>query len=129
MHAGQSRSPLGAHPANLTQAHLPGSVPARHRVASLQISACVQLKVDLEKEMEHAHQLRARPYRSTPIPAAAARPALRSGTTRLRGVSAAVTLEPWGSGDLPLLERLMGDPRMTEHLVERLGFSWRLEGE
>ena len=29
---------------------------------------------------------------------------------------AAVTLEPWGSGDLPLLERLMGDPRMTEHL-------------
>jgi RimJ/RimL family protein N-acetyltransferase len=27
-----------------------------------------------------------------------------------------VTLEPWGSGDLPLLERLMGDPRMTEHL-------------
>src|SRR5690349_18336956 len=31
-------------------------------------------------------------------------------------VSAAVTLEPWGRGDLPLLERLMGDPRMTEHL-------------
>jgi hypothetical protein len=31
-------------------------------------------------------------------------------------VSAAVTLEPWGSGDLPLLERLMGDPHMTEHL-------------
>src|SRR2546421_10675188 len=29
---------------------------------------------------------------------------------------ATVTLEPWGSGDLPLLERLMGDPRMTEHL-------------
>jgi RimJ/RimL family protein N-acetyltransferase len=27
-----------------------------------------------------------------------------------------VTLERWGSGDLPLLERLMGDPRMTEHL-------------
>lgn len=25
------------------------------------------------------------------------------------GVSATVTLEPWGSGDLPLLERLMGD--------------------
>jgi hypothetical protein len=37
-------------------------------------------------------------------------------STRLRGVSATVTLEPWGSGDLPLLERLMGDPRMTEHL-------------
>jgi RimJ/RimL family protein N-acetyltransferase len=31
-------------------------------------------------------------------------------------VSATVTLEPWGSGDLPLLTRLMGDPRMTEHL-------------
>ncbi|HTT30839.1 MAG TPA: GNAT family N-acetyltransferase [Solirubrobacteraceae bacterium] len=31
-------------------------------------------------------------------------------------MSSAVTLEPWGSGDLPLLERLMGDPRMTEHL-------------
>ena len=27
-----------------------------------------------------------------------------------------MTLEPWGSGNLPLLERLMGDPRMTEHL-------------
>ena len=34
----------------------------------------------------------------------------------LPGVSATVTLEPWGSGDLPLLERLMGDPVMTEHL-------------
>jgi RimJ/RimL family protein N-acetyltransferase len=31
-------------------------------------------------------------------------------------VSVTVTLEPWGSGDLPLLERLMGDPRMTGHL-------------
>jgi RimJ/RimL family protein N-acetyltransferase len=31
-------------------------------------------------------------------------------------VSVTVTLEGWGSGDLPLLERLMGDPRMTEHL-------------
>ncbi len=31
-------------------------------------------------------------------------------------MSISVTLEPWGSGDLPLLERLMGDPRMTEHL-------------
>jgi RimJ/RimL family protein N-acetyltransferase len=29
---------------------------------------------------------------------------------------AAVKLEPWGSCDLALLERLMGDPRMTEHL-------------
>ena len=27
-----------------------------------------------------------------------------------------VTLRPWGSGDLPLLQRLMGDPGMTEHL-------------
>jgi RimJ/RimL family protein N-acetyltransferase len=28
----------------------------------------------------------------------------------------AVRIEPWGAGDLPLLERLMGDPAMTEHL-------------
>ncbi len=27
-----------------------------------------------------------------------------------------VTLRPWSDGDLPLLERLMGDPAMTEHL-------------
>jgi hypothetical protein len=48
-----------------------------------------------------------------------------------------VSLEPWGSGDLPLLERLMGDPRMTEHLGgpesseklrERQGRYERLEG-
>lgn len=31
-------------------------------------------------------------------------------------MSATVTLEPWGSGDLPLLTRLMGDPAMTEYL-------------
>ena len=31
-------------------------------------------------------------------------------------MDAIVTLEPWSSGDLPLLERLMGDPGMTEHL-------------
>jgi RimJ/RimL family protein N-acetyltransferase len=31
-------------------------------------------------------------------------------------VCATVTLQPWGSGDLPLLERLMGDPGMTGHL-------------
>jgi RimJ/RimL family protein N-acetyltransferase len=31
-------------------------------------------------------------------------------------VSATVILVPWGSGDLPLLERLMGNPRVTEHL-------------
>jgi RimJ/RimL family protein N-acetyltransferase len=41
---------------------------------------------------------------------------LSEGVNRLRKVSATVTLEPWGSGDLPLLERLMGDPQMTEHL-------------
>jgi RimJ/RimL family protein N-acetyltransferase len=40
----------------------------------------------------------------------------RAASTTLHGVSATVTLEPWGSGDLPLLERQMGDPRMTEHL-------------
>lgn len=28
----------------------------------------------------------------------------------------AVRLEPWGEGDRPLLEKLMGDPAMTEHL-------------
>ncbi len=48
-----------------------------------------------------------------------------------------MTLEPWGSGDLPLLERLMGDPRMTEHLGgpenpeqlrERQGRYERLDG-
>lgn len=27
-----------------------------------------------------------------------------------------LSLEPWGTGDLPLLQRLMGDPVMTEHL-------------
>ena len=27
-----------------------------------------------------------------------------------------VRLEPWGAGDLPLLERLLGDPAMMEHL-------------
>jgi RimJ/RimL family protein N-acetyltransferase len=27
-----------------------------------------------------------------------------------------VHLEPWGAGDLPLLEKLLGDPAMTEHL-------------
>ena len=52
-------------------------------------------------------------------------------------MSATVTLEPWGRGDLPLLERLMGDPRVTEHLGgpespdqlrERQGRYERLEG-
>ena len=27
-----------------------------------------------------------------------------------------VNIRPWSDGDLPLLERLMGDPAMTEHL-------------
>jgi RimJ/RimL family protein N-acetyltransferase len=27
-----------------------------------------------------------------------------------------VRLEPWGDGDLPLVQQLMGDPVMTEHL-------------
>jgi RimJ/RimL family protein N-acetyltransferase len=27
-----------------------------------------------------------------------------------------IRLEPWAEGDLPLLERLMGDPAMTQHL-------------
>jgi RimJ/RimL family protein N-acetyltransferase len=31
-------------------------------------------------------------------------------------VGSSVTLKSWGSGDLGLLDRLMGDPRMTEHL-------------
>jgi RimJ/RimL family protein N-acetyltransferase len=29
---------------------------------------------------------------------------------------AAVRLEPWGEDDLPLVEKLMGDPKMTKHL-------------
>src|ERR1700749_546898 len=54
-----------------------------------------------------------------------------------RGMNAAVTLVPWDSDDLPLLERLMGDPGMTEHLGgpesperlrERQGRYERLEG-
>jgi RimJ/RimL family protein N-acetyltransferase len=28
----------------------------------------------------------------------------------------AVRIEPWGKGDLPLLEQLLGDPAMTEYL-------------
>ncbi len=28
----------------------------------------------------------------------------------------AVRVEPWGEGDPPLLEKLMGNPEMTEHL-------------
>jgi RimJ/RimL family protein N-acetyltransferase len=30
--------------------------------------------------------------------------------------STAIRLDPWGKGDLPLLEKLLGDPKMTEHL-------------
>jgi RimJ/RimL family protein N-acetyltransferase len=56
---------------------------------------------------------------------------------RICGVSASVILVPWGSGDLPLLERLMGDPDMTgrlggpespDSLRERQGRYERLEG-
>ena len=48
-----------------------------------------------------------------------------------------VRLEAWGEDDFPLLERTMGDPRMTEHLggpesreklLERQGRYERLEG-
>lgn len=55
----------------------------------------------------------------------------------LRCVSARVILKAWASADLPLLERLMGDPLMTEHLGgpespdklrERQGRYERLEG-
>ncbi|MGZ3715396.1 MAG: GNAT family N-acetyltransferase, partial [Ktedonobacterales bacterium] len=28
----------------------------------------------------------------------------------------AVRIEPWGEGDFPLLEALLGDPEMMEHL-------------
>jgi RimJ/RimL family protein N-acetyltransferase len=31
-------------------------------------------------------------------------------------VSTGVRIEPWVEGDLPLLQRLMGDPEMTKHL-------------
>ena len=68
----------------------------------------------------------------------ARRPERAAGVlSRLRGVSGTVTLEPWGGGDLPLLQRLMGDPRMTEDLGgpesagklrERQGRYERLEG-
>jgi len=36
--------------------------------------------------------------------------------TRLHRMSATVVLQPWGSEDMPLLERLMGDPQMTDHI-------------
>ncbi len=32
------------------------------------------------------------------------------------GERAPIRLEPWGEDDLPLVQRLMGDPAMTEHL-------------
>jgi RimJ/RimL family protein N-acetyltransferase len=39
------------------------------------------------------------------------------GTRNVSGKSRTdVDLRPWSDGDLPLLERLMGDPAMTEHL-------------
>jgi RimJ/RimL family protein N-acetyltransferase len=30
--------------------------------------------------------------------------------------AAAISIEPWDDGDLPLLQRIMGDPEMTKHL-------------
>lgn len=41
-----------------------------------------------------------------------------AGNIPQRGTSdgRTVRLEPWGEGDLPLLEALLGDPEMTEHL-------------
>jgi RimJ/RimL family protein N-acetyltransferase len=33
-----------------------------------------------------------------------------------RAARALVRIEPWSAGDLPLLERLVGDPAMMEHL-------------
>ena len=36
--------------------------------------------------------------------------------SRLRDLRATVQIVPWGEGDLPLLERLNGDPAMMEHL-------------
>ena len=32
---------------------------------------------------------------------------------------AAIRLEPWGTGDLPLLEKCLGDPAMILDLLER----------
>jgi hypothetical protein len=37
-----------------------------------------------------------------------------------------VRLEPWGKGDLPLLEKLMGDPEM---ICRKLGFTLVEEAE
>jgi hypothetical protein len=36
-----------------------------------------------------------------------------------------VRIEPWGTGDLPLLEKILGDPEMTRHLgrPERAGLT------
>jgi hypothetical protein len=31
-------------------------------------------------------------------------------------VTGGVRIEPWGEGDLPLLEKTLGDPEMTKHL-------------
>ncbi len=33
-----------------------------------------------------------------------------------RSDRSAVRIEPWGAGDLPLLEQTMGDPEFTKHL-------------
>jgi RimJ/RimL family protein N-acetyltransferase len=40
----------------------------------------------------------------------------REVVPRQREGPAAVRIEPWGEGDLHLLQKLLGDPRMMEHL-------------
>ena len=34
----------------------------------------------------------------------------------VRDIENEVHIEPWGQGDLPLLEKLLGDPAMTQHI-------------
>jgi RimJ/RimL family protein N-acetyltransferase len=38
------------------------------------------------------------------------------GVSRSHSAGGAIRLRPWAQGDLPLLERLVGDPAMMEHL-------------
>ncbi|HTK08365.1 MAG TPA: GNAT family N-acetyltransferase [Ktedonobacteraceae bacterium] len=41
---------------------------------------------------------------------------ISSGPQSDRSRQNAVSIEPWGKGDLPLLQKLLGDPAMMEHL-------------
>jgi hypothetical protein len=43
-------------------------------------------------------------------------PACAASARQPGAVEAAVRIVPWVEGGLPLLERLLGDPRMMEHL-------------